>query len=215
MTNDLEIKSLNYFRNFVSNSEANNLLHQIERSNRWTNLKHRRLQQHGGLPTPKGMIKELIQPWLSDLMEKVYNFVQKQTEVKALKVPNHVLINDYPKGAGIMAHKDGPLYTPVIMTVSLLSDSVIWLHKDSDPDRRFPVFLEKNSLVVFSDSFYTDYLHEIKDDQEEIIDSDLFLNGDQHEFSGSISVEKDRRISITIRNVPNAKNNPLARLKKR
>jgi alkylated DNA repair protein alkB family protein 6 len=33
--------------------------------------------------------------------------------------PNHVLINEYLPGQGIMAHKDGPAYYPVVCTVSL------------------------------------------------------------------------------------------------
>lgn len=34
-------------------------------------------------------------------------------------VPNHVLVNEYRPGEGIMPHEDGPAYYPMVATVSL------------------------------------------------------------------------------------------------
>lgn len=33
---------------------------------------------------------------------------------------NHVLVNEYQPGQGIMAHQDGPLYTPAVAILSLV-----------------------------------------------------------------------------------------------
>ena len=37
--------------------------------------------------------------------------------------PNHVLLNEYQPGEGIMAHKDGPLYLNWVVIISLGSNS--------------------------------------------------------------------------------------------
>jgi hypothetical protein len=34
-------------------------------------------------------------------------------------MPNHVLINHYPKGIGIFSHLDGPLYYPKVLVYSI------------------------------------------------------------------------------------------------
>ena len=39
--------------------------------------------------------------------------------------PNHVLLNAYMPGQGIMAHQDGPLYHPGACIVSLSSPTVL------------------------------------------------------------------------------------------
>jgi alkylated DNA repair protein alkB family protein 6 len=36
---------------------------------------------------------------------------------------NHILINKYEVGVGIMPHKDGPLYNPYVVILSIGSDS--------------------------------------------------------------------------------------------
>jgi len=43
---------------------------------------------------------------------------------------NHVLLNEYPKGVGIMPHTDGPLYYPFVCDISLLSDCLFKFFPD-------------------------------------------------------------------------------------
>lgn len=38
---------------------------------------------------------------------------------------NHVLVNDYPAGIGIMPHSDGPAYRPKVLVLSLNSYCII------------------------------------------------------------------------------------------
>ena len=44
--------------------------------------------------------------------------------------PNHVLLNQYEPGQGIMAHSDGPLYHPVVAILSLGSASIMRFYTD-------------------------------------------------------------------------------------
>ena len=46
--------------------------------------------------------------------------------------PNHVLVNEYRSGQGIMPHTDGPLFTPVITTVTLGSHALLDLYSPRD-----------------------------------------------------------------------------------
>ena len=46
--------------------------------------------------------------------------------------PNHVLVNEYLAGQGIMPHTDGPLFTPVITTITLGSHALLDLYTPRD-----------------------------------------------------------------------------------
>lgn len=48
------------------------------------------------------------------------------------KSPNHVLVNEYLPGQGIMRHLDGPLFTPIICTVTCGSHAVLNFHPPID-----------------------------------------------------------------------------------
>ena len=51
----------------------------------------------------------------------------------AQELPNHVLLNAYLPGQGIMPHQDGPLYHPGVCIVSLGAPAVIrFTRKRSD-----------------------------------------------------------------------------------
>lgn len=97
--------------------------------------------------------------------------------------PNHILINEYLAGQGILKHTDGPLYNPCVTTLSIGStcvldfdlapqdeeasskettDTLFWT---SPEGTRFPahfaVFVPKNSLYCQLDPLYSNYLHGI------------------------------------------------------
>jgi len=106
--------------------------------------------------------------------------------------PNHVLINEYPPGIGIMPHKlstqqviypsrylnahpiqDGAAYWPVVCTVSLGSSLCLNLHRSKDDGALDPVpswriLQEPRSLLITTDQLYTDYLHGIADIEEDV-----------------------------------------------
>ena len=73
----------------------------------------------------------------------------------------HVLINEYLPGQGIMAHKDGPLYLNWVVILSLGSgaDFEFLLHPGADPEQT--LYLERRSVLIFSDELYTNWLHRV------------------------------------------------------
>lgn len=133
---------------------------------------------------------------------------------------NHVLVNEYMPGQGIMAHSDGPLFHPIICTISCGSHTILRFHEndthedlgnsvtsiDNEKKRKIvcQLLIEPRSLLLLKDDMYKNYLHSIADVKSDKITDDL-LNLEQcAEFKNHVGkiVERNRRISLTIRHVP-------------
>jgi alkylated DNA repair protein alkB family protein 6 len=105
--------------------------------------------------------------------------------------PNHVLINEYLPGQGIMPHEDGAAYYPLVATVSLGAPIVLDVYgkrqqescsNEGELEReaeeqdepggkkqecrawkqpRFRILQEPRSLLITTKGMYTDFLHGI------------------------------------------------------
>lgn len=93
--------------------------------------------------------------------------------------PNHVLVNEYQPGQGIMPHEDGAAYYPLVATVSLGAPIVLDVYEKHHPPEEtqeinhrarttsngqnpvFRILQERRSLLITRGSIYTDYLHGI------------------------------------------------------
>lgn len=108
--------------------------------------------------------------------------------------PNHVLVNEYRPGQGIMPHEDGAAYYPLVATVSLGAPIVLDLYEKrsqyqaarNETDAvvgadiitttghtrrpQFRILQERRSLLITRGRIYTDYLHGIA---ETVRDEDL------------------------------------------
>ena len=83
-------------------------------------------------------------------------YLQFLTPVLVKEIPtyNHILINDYPPGIGIMPHSDGPAYHPKVFVLSLNSYCIINFQKsynssDSKVSISCRVLLEPDSIHIF------------------------------------------------------------------
>ena len=118
--------------------------------------------------------------------------------------PNHVLVNEYLPGQGILPHTDGPLYLPKTSTISIGGTHVLLkLAKRLTADQigiqenkvALEVMLEgTGSLVTFCDEAYTNYVHSIDDQVTEEQASDCCRNAK----TGTI-ITRGYRISLTFR----------------
>nr|KAF6406055.1 alkB-like protein 6 [Molossus molossus] len=124
-----------YVPDFISKEEEEYLLRQVFNAPKpkWTQLSGRRLQNWGGLPHPRGMVPERLPLWLQRYVDKVSDL-----SLFGGLPANHVLVNQYLPGEGIMPHEDGPLYYPTVSTISLGSHTMLDLYeprqpKDDDP----------------------------------------------------------------------------------
>ncbi|CAM6117574.1 unnamed protein product [Calypogeia fissa] len=117
-----DLPSIFYVPSFLTSSEQAYFLHQVNSApvSRWKTLKNRRLQNWGGVVHEKGLIAQSLPPWLTTLTQRI------SSETGLFPSPiNHVLVNEYEPGQGIMPHQDGPLYFPVVAIVSLGSPTVM------------------------------------------------------------------------------------------
>ena len=111
--------------------------------------------------------------------------------------PNHVLINEYQPGEGIMPHTDGPAYDSRTATISLGGSDVIFkLWPRKKPSSNYDdmhiaqevILHGHGSLVLFTDDAYINHCHEISEGVlEERLSSDGTL------------VKRGYRISLTFR----------------
>jgi len=153
-----------------------------------------------------GMISEKIPDWLQkSAVDKVNSL-----SVFGGKNANHVLLNEYKPGEGIMPHLDGDLFYPTITTISIGSHAVLNFYEpeeDKDTACRswnerlvLSLYVEPRSLLVLQQDMYHKYLHGIDQitadhvtKQYPNLNKDLALGSD---------IERSIRYSLTIRHVP-------------
>ncbi|XP_012141260.1 putative RNA/DNA demethylase ALKBH6 [Megachile rotundata] len=197
-----------YVPNFITPEEEEEILRCVNNAPlpKWTQLSHRRLQNWGGIPHPKGMIAEEIPSWLMKYVNKISscNIFEKE------KLPNHVLINEYLPGQGIMAHSDGPLFHPIVTTISCGSHTLLDFYKRLDSTQQhelnleFSFLLERRSLLILQGDLYHHYLHSIAEKDTDVISGSIIKNLSicGEEFKEEQILKRGVRLSLTIRHVP-------------
>ncbi|KAG8783330.1 hypothetical protein FS842_008551 [Serendipita sp. 407] len=188
-----------YIPDFVTEEEEQYLLRKIEESpsQKWKSVKKRRLQIWGGEIAPNNTL--ISQP-LPTFLTTYPNLVERLSatgvfENSAHKTPNHVIINEYQPGEGIMPHEDGPAYHPVVATISLGSHTVFHYLRYKpeasadgsssganqgdamgsegahgriiDQEPVLSLLLEPRSVIITTGALYKDHLHFIDDVTED------------------------------------------------
>ena len=200
-------ESVYYVRNFITIEDEKYLLNRIDKTPalKWTQLSNRRLQNWGGLPKPSGMIAEKIDPWLMKFLDRVNSL-----KIFEDKMANHILLNEYKPGQGIMPHLDGDLFYPTISTISLGSHTVMHFYEQdlgeennvkSLHERRVcSLFIEPRSLLVLKNDMYNKYLHGIEEVSEDTLGSNIARLPEGSSIGSQM--QRGIRYSLTIRNVP-------------
>lgn len=202
-----------YIPQFITEEEEKYIIDHVDSAPKpkWTQLSHRRLQNWGGVPHPKGMIAEKIPEWLKKYVDKVASLGIFEND----KLPNHVLINEYLPGQGIMPHTDGPLFYPTVTTISCGSHTLLEFQPSksedchgasSDDTSRSPSFsllLEQRSLLILQDELYHNYHHSIAEvTDDNVTDSIANLHVCSRNYVFGEKLTRGRRVSLTIRHVP-------------
>jgi len=203
-----------YIPNFISPSEEqqiDNHIHKLPQT-RWTVLTHRRLLSLPSALTGTARDTLLALPLPSYLSDAVL------PRLKALGLfsesahgaPNHVLVNEYRAGEGIMPHEDGPAYCPITATISLGGHTVLNIYKKKEDGEReasptWRILQEPRSLLVTTGDMYKDTLHGIAEREideglgpETVVNWDML--GDKMAYAAG-SAKRDTRISLTYRDV--------------
>ncbi|KAK4668070.1 uncharacterized protein QC764_702120 [Podospora pseudoanserina] len=221
---DKKIKALPpacyYISDFITEEEEKAILDKVNAAPkaRWRQLTHRRLQTW-----PSDLVKNTLldarplPDWLEQpVVARLLSIPLSDSQPENMfhdsphQRPNHVLINEYPPNTGIMPHKDGGAYHPVVCTVSLGSTLCLNLYKSKedgalDLEPVWRILQEPRSLLITTADLYTEYLHGI-----EPIATDVELSGKtivNWDLLRSPELYKDglnqrrTRISLTYRDV--------------
>lgn len=186
---------------------------------RWRVLNHRRLQTWPSVLANNTLLESALPSWLVDpIISRILSIPTVANGENSNnifsdsphKAPNHVLINEYLPGQGIMPHKDGSAYHPAVCTVSLGGSLCLDIHgsnEDGGTERRprWKILQEPRSLLITTGEMYTDYLHGIADittDTElnsETVENWALLRSPEQVVNGTN--ERQIRTSLTYRDV--------------
>ncbi|KAG2143988.1 hypothetical protein BD769DRAFT_1650339 [Suillus cothurnatus] len=219
-----------YIPNFISEDEERYLLRKIEDSpkQKWKTLNNRRfvLSIRGEVLQKNVLFRQNFPGFLNDFPDVLgrLRFLGAFNQ-SPHKGPNHVILNEYHPGQGIMPHEDGPSYHPVVATISLGSHTIFHYYqynkdKDSlsvdagsvgrsiDPVPLLSLFLEPRSVVVTTGELYTSHLHGIDEVDADTFTGDEIVNRhmiQDETIVGIIesggTVERTTRYSLTCRDV--------------
>jgi alkylated DNA repair protein alkB family protein 6 len=167
-------------RNFITEAEASYLLGNISKtpSAKWVQLRNRRLIELGGRVIKDTLFEEAMPEYLRMLTCRLAFLFDME--------PNHILINEYLPGQGIMSHVDGPIYYPLIATVSLCSGILFNVGE-------YEIWVPENSLLVTRGEMYQ-VAHGIHEKTSDILTQKVLgYNGEPKK------VQRQRRISQTCR----------------
>ncbi|KAI1405824.1 hypothetical protein F4819DRAFT_482273 [Hypoxylon fuscum] len=192
-----------YISDFITHEEEQAILDKIVSAPkpRWKQLTHRRLQTWPSDLVNDKLMDAPLPTWLIEPIIPRLKSIRLSQDPESSdiffdsphKQPNHVLINEYPPGIGIMPHKDGAAYHPVVCTVSLGASLCLDIYKskddgtlDSKPAWR--ILQEPRSLLITTAALYTDFLHGISDIAEDTnLSENTVVNWDllrsPHEFA--------------------------------
>ncbi|OLN93966.1 Alpha-ketoglutarate-dependent dioxygenase alkB-like protein 6 [Colletotrichum chlorophyti] len=214
---DVRIKKLPpsafYIADFISEEEEQAILQKIADAPkpRWKQLTHRRLQTWPSDLVKNKLIDAPLPQWLQEPVVSRILSVPLTLGLDSSNIfadsphkrPNHVLINEYPPG-------DGAAYYQTVCTVSLGASLCLNLYRTKedgalDPEPVWRILQEPRSLLITTDSLYTDYLHGIADIEEDtelsaesIVNWDLLRSRD--DFAAGRNV-RATRTSLTYRDV--------------
>ncbi|KAI8342465.1 hypothetical protein BC941DRAFT_412862 [Chlamydoabsidia padenii] len=187
-----DIAGLVLITDFVTEQEENELIQQVNQQ-QWSGLGvspnpelKRRTQQYGHLFSYR--YRKVLEEYgpLPAFVEPIVDRIMSNQLMPI--APNHLLVNEYNEGQGIMPHIDAPaLFGPAILSLSLLSDCIM---KFTQPEtnHHVDVILPRRSMVVLTGDSRYKYKHGISKDLVETAND------------GTV-IQRAQRISFTFRQI--------------
>ena len=181
------IEGFRYIEDYISESEHDWLLNQIDK-NPWLEDLKRRVQHYGFKYDYKArkvnhdMRIGQLPDWLQKLGRKLYEDGHMPVE------PDQVIVNEYEPGQGISSHIDcEPCFANMIVSLSLSSGCIMDFTNKRDKTKKIPVWLASKSIIVLRDEARYGWLHGIAPRKSDQWDGQTY--------------ERQRRVSLTFRKV--------------
>lgn len=188
--------SVTYVPDFVCEADEELLLSHVRQApqSRWSGSEGdgRRTQNYGGAPGSL-QIAEGLPEWLAPLVKAVVESgVWGDTPP-----PNHVLVNVFQPGSGLVPHTDGPLYAgPRVATLSLGSDVFLDLHEPHVAAPHASLLLRRRSLNVISAEAYHQF-HGIAERASDVVNGTV-ANAEAAGATPGECVPRAPRVSIVF-----------------
>ena len=181
-----KIEGLSYIPNFITRDEERALIEAIDQQSWLTDLK-RRVQHYGYKYDYKARAVTddaylgPLPSWIEAVAQRLHN------EQLFIDVLDQAIVNEYFPGQGISAHVDCvPCFADTITSLSLGSATIMqFTHPKSGGHEE--LYLKERSLIVLSGPARYEWQHAIPARKSDVV------NG--------FKIERNRRISITFRNV--------------
>lgn len=204
------ISGISYFADWLSEEDAANLERAVRsaRSDKWVQLRTsgRKLQQWGGIAGGSKSDQKTGPFPLPAYQTALADRLVKEGVFSPELRPNHVLVNEYMPGQGIMAHRDGPAYHNTVAIVSLGSPCIMSFFPYTEASTpRSALVLQPRSLLVFQGEAYDSYLHGIAGLKREMVGGvggPVANAGLAGVADGDMIIRDCPRVSLTIRHVP-------------
>lgn len=180
------IDGLSYLPNWITQTEHDNLLNEIDKMPWETTLK-RRVQQYGfryDYTKAKNMVMSHKDNYIGPLPDFLQEVAIRLFDEKIFtEIPDEILVNEYFPGQGIANHVDClPCFDDTVVSLSLGSQCIMDLKKGTETVYKH---LEKNSILILKGESRYEWSHGIRANKSDII------NGKW--------VPRTRRVSVTFR----------------
>jgi alkylated DNA repair dioxygenase AlkB len=179
-----KIPGLQYFENYLTVTDHDDLIKIIDRANWITDL-NRRVQHYGFRYDYKARRIDLnmkigeLPSWAKSIAEDLF------TRGYFNSIPDQVIVNEYLPGQGITPHIDcEPCFDETLVSISLGSDCIMDFINQMTLDK-VPIFLSARSIVILKGDSRYKWKHGIAPRQT-----------DKHH---GINYKRKRRISLTFR----------------
>ena len=127
-------------------------------------------------------------PWVAELAHRLHR------DGHAARVPNQLVVNEYPPGTGIFEHQDQAVFGDVVISISLGSTCVMrFTREDSDAVKE--ILLEPASALILTGEARWQWKHGIPARESDVVDGRELIRA--------------RRISLTFRDVPEPVTEPV------
>lgn len=181
------INGLKYIPDFISKSEHDFLLREIDKQP-WLDELKRRVQHYGYKYDYKfHRINHSMR--IAELPDWLQSFAERLKERGFFReTPDQVIVNEYLPGQGITNHIDcPPCFSDTIASLSLGSQCVMNFTNKDNESEVIPYLLDVNSIVVLKEDARYNWMHGIK-----LAKSDNYFGH---------KIKRGRRVSLTFRKV--------------
>jgi len=199
----MSIPSLYFFEDIITKDSSDSIINELDNDeiNKWTpifnNEKARVVKQFGFKYSYTSYQINKLAPSMPDYILELRDILtEKCKELKILKpdyIFNQCIVNNYESGQGINPHTDFRGFGEIIASFTLGGGASVKFKNKNKNDNiisdEVVIYTTNMSLYIMSGDARYNWTHEIAGRQSDIVDGE--------------KIKRERRISVTFRNVPN------------